>query len=388
MPPAAPPQGDSGGSQSSLGILWVIGSIFAIGAIIWHFFGYEIKVGFIKLRLFEAHLIGYFSPDGDMLKESLLATNVYDMDMDWAITISNIIGDYFKYPVAVFLLILLVSLYMSHANLRFSKIYDMLRLARQEQEVWPQISPVVDIDLIKEDIGKGPWAMAMNPMQFAKQYKLINVEMVADKKSPWKAEGVYKATVDKERAMRVFVNQLGAEWHGIDALPIYAQALFAVFAARVEHDTPSAAALLQQLSRSSSKGSPDYTGMSRLLQKHIRSKAVERCVTRHAYVYTVMASMIELARTDGVLATADFLWLKPIDRKLWYMLNCVGRRVAFSEISGPFAHWLAEKEMGRPLYSPMVDEAIKGLELAMERTLYTPEEGEEVPLLGGNEGNG
>lgn len=385
MPPP-PPQGDSGGNQSSLGILWIVGSIFAIGAIIWHFFGYYLKVFFIKLRLLEAALIGYFSPDGEILKEALLSTDVLQMDLDWALYLSTQLGQYFKYPVMLALLVMVVSLYFSHANLRFNKVYNMLRLAKQEQEVWPQICPVVELDLVKDDLNKGPWAMAMNPMQFAKQYKLIDVEMVADKKSPWKAEGVYKATVDKERAMRVFVSQLGPEWRGIDALPIYAQALFAVFAARVEHDPQTAAALLQQMARSAAKGSVDYTGMSRILQKHIRSKAVQRCVTRHAYVYTVMASMLELARTDGVLATADFLWLKPIDRKLWYILSCVGRRVAFPEVAGIFAHWLAEKEMGRPLYSPMIEEAIKGLELAMERTLYTPEEGENIPLIGAENG--
>ncbi len=34
---------------------------------------------------------------------------------------------------------------------------------------WPQITPVLDLDLIKTDIDKGPWAMAMTPMQFCKR---------------------------------------------------------------------------------------------------------------------------------------------------------------------------------------------------------------------------
>ncbi len=50
---------------------------------------------------------------------------------------------------------------------------------------------------------------------------------------------------------------------------------------------------------------------------------------------------------DGVQASADFLWLKPIDRRLWYMLNTVGRQTPFAEVAGPYAHWLAEREMGK-----------------------------------------
>ncbi len=374
--------GDPNADKSSLTILWAVGALFAIGVVIWHFFGLYFKIFFLKVRLFESHLIGFFSNDGDVIAEQIRATDPFLLDLHWAGVLGNLVGGYLQYPVIGLLIAMIVTVYFSHANLRFSKTYDMTKLAEQEKQNWPQISPVVNLDLIKEDIHKGPWAMAMPPMTFAKQYKLITVEMIPDKKSPWKAEGVYKATVDKEKAAHVFINQLGHPWQGIDKLPMHIQALFAVFAARVEHDSNSATAMIFHLAASAAKGKPDYTGVPKLLKKYIQSKAVQRCVQRHAYVYTVMASMLALARTDGVLATADFLWLKPIDRRLWYILSSVGRQVAFPEVAGIFAHWLAEKEMGRPLFSPMVEEAVKGLELAMERTIYTPAENEEIPLLG------
>ena len=87
-----------------------------------------------------------------------------------------------------------------------------------------------------------------------------------------------------------------------------------------------------------------------------------------------MASMLELARTDGVLASAEFLWLKPLDRNLWYMLNCVGRQTPFPEISGPFAHWIVEKRLRRPLKVPMVAEAVDALDVALSDIIYNPEE--------------
>ncbi|HRE30934.1 MAG TPA: phosphoesterase, partial [Candidatus Berkiella sp.] len=126
------------------------------------------------------------------------------------------------------------------------------------------------------------------------------------------------------------------------------------------------------------KGTMDYSDTDEYIKKY-KSKAAELCQKRHAYVSTVMAEMLLLARTDGVLASADFLWVKPIDRRLWYILNCVGRQVSVPEVSGVFAHFFAERELSRALTVPMVDEATNALEKAIINTIYVPEEGEEIP---------
>ncbi len=55
------------------------------------------------------------------------------------------------------------------------------------------------------------------------------------------------------------------------------------------------------------------------MNKYKNSRPVTRVLRAHAYVLTVMASMLLLARKEGVMATADFLWLKTIDRTLWYI---------------------------------------------------------------------
>lgn len=262
--------------------------------------------------------------------------------------------------------------------MRFNKSYNMDALARQEKGNWAQIAPVVDLDLIKEDIMKGPWSMAMNPMQFCKKYKLLKVEIEADKKAAWKEGGVHKTTVIREKAAQVFASQLGPLWTGEANLPPHTRAIYASFLLRAEHKPDDARALLDSLSLSAGKGAIDYSEVDEIIKKYGNNKVVKRCLERHAYVMTVMAELIEVARLDGVYATSSFLWLKPVDRRLWYMLNTVGRQVAPSEVGGPFAHWLAEKKMGRALSVPMVDEAVNGLELAISNMIYTPDE-EESP---------
>ena len=87
-----------------------------------------------------------------------------------------------------------------------------------------------------------------------------------------------------------------------------------------------------------------------------------------------MSSLLHAARDDGVVPSAEFLWLKVKDRRLWYMLNSVGRQTPFAEVGGPFAHWRAEQEMGRSCRAPMIDEAIKALEIAVKEVKLSPKE--------------
>lgn len=121
-------------------------------------------------------------------------------------------------------------------------------------------------------------------------------------------------------------------------------------------------------------GKLDFTGVSEAAMKYANDKAVQKVIGKHAYVLTVMASLLELARNDGVFATSDFLWLKPVDRRLWYMLNTVGRQTAVPEVAGVYAHWITEHKIQRPLLVPMIDEAVKGLEIALNEIVYEPEE--------------
>jgi intracellular multiplication protein IcmP len=250
----------------------------------------------------------------------------------------------------------------------------MKDLADLEKMNWPQITPVIGLQLDKKDIDKGPWAMALTPMQFCKRYKLL------DEHKPQPREGMTRkewnrieVTLRRGQANRLFAIQLGAVWQGTKRLSPHGRALFAIFAARYHSDTKAAQKLLNQISASST-GKIDYTGVDELLRKYEGHKHIQEIVHQHAYVLTVMASMLEVAREDGVQASADFLWLKPIDRRLWYMLNTVGRQTPFVEVAGPFAHWVAEKQIGRRLLVPMVEEATNALEIALKEIIYRPDE--------------
>jgi intracellular multiplication protein IcmP len=186
------------------------------------------------------------------------------------------------------------------------------------------------------------------------------------------------AGVRKGDAKRVFTLQLGPYWSDFEHAPPQAQALAAVFMARMNRDRSAADKILAELDKSYSQGKINYGVATETLKKYQNAENVQEIVSKHAYLLTVMASLLQASREDGVVPSAEFLWLKPVDRRLWYMLNCVGRQTPYAEVGGPFAHWRAEQTMGRRSLVPMIDEAIKALEIAVKEVKLSYKELNEL----------
>lgn len=375
MPPQQQQQGSGG--DNSLAPLWITAGLFVFGWIIWLYAQDYIVAFVLKIRLFEAGFMSLFSSSATTLTgliKNIPPTKYHSVTFNDLVSISNLVGEYYKYPVAIGLGILAVIIYFSQPTSRFRRTYTMQTLATEEKKNWPQISPVVGLDLIKEDLTKGPWAMTLTPLEFAKRHNLVVQERIIPSDAMLSHRYQIVLSIKRGEAERIFSIQVGRLWINPDQLNIQTQALFAIFAARIDGARESAESLLTQIARSASAGKLDFSGVRELLKKHRENKKVVKIRQSHAYILTVMASMLKAAREDGVLATADFLWLKPIDRILWHMLNSVGRQTACVEVGGPFAHWLAEIELNHKLYVPMVKPAVDALEGALKEILCKDED--------------
>lgn len=275
------------------------------------------------------------------------------------------VGTWMSWVMCPLMVVLAAVMYFFLSNRKFTKVYSMQSLRDAEQENWPEIKPILSLDLVKEDIEVGPWAMAKTPLDFCKEHKMVSPTTV-NQRSVWK--------LDSGAAHQLLTMQVGPVWTGAKDLPVYIQALVIIFIARAERERDVANHLLAQISRSAGGGKLDFAGVRELIHdKYAHSRILRWLEQRHAYVYTMMASLLEIARTDGVLASSEFLWLKPVDRRLWYVLNTVGRQTSVVEVAGAHAHWLAEKKIGRALRTPMVTEAVKALEDNMLDTLHIAE---------------
>jgi intracellular multiplication protein IcmP len=367
--------GGQGGQQDdSMGILWIVGAILVFGSIVAYVFKKQIVTFYFKIKLFEIGLVSFFTHRLDDVRYTLLTVDPTTLPYQEVIKLGDTVGNYLRIPFVLLLTGLAYFVYFKNSTRVFKRTYSMKQLATLEQTNWPQITPVLKLDLVKTNIDQGPWAMAMTPMQFCKRHKLLEEHKAQPREGMTRKEwNRIEVTLRRGHANKIFALQLGSLWQGVEKLPLHVRALFAVFAARNQNDTQAAADLLANISRSSAT-KLDFTGTEELLKKHVNHKAIQKIINSHAYVLTVMASMLMAAREDGVQASADFLWLKPVDRRMWYMLNTVGRQTPFAEVAGPFAHWIAEREIGRRLIVPMVEEATNALDKVLKELIYIPDE--------------
>ena len=368
-------------TDQTANFFWVLVMIFGAALVVWWLRPQWIVVPIFDFRLVEVYMLkGLITSwdefarmlhlpmpsmhDLNVIEHFILTTHPSKVDFDDFSQVNVYLGHWMRYPVIAILLAMAAIVHFKHTSLRFRTAYSMKALRKSEVENWPQITPVLSLDLVKEDLEKGPWAMAKLPLDFCREYDMLEQKKKGDK-NVW--------AVKQGPAYRLFAMQLGHLWPGATRLPIHVKALIAIFIARAERDGRASHQFLSQIAASAATGKLDFTGVTEYIQAHQDSRIIKWLEKRHAYTNTLMASMLEIARAEGVLATAEFLWLKPVDRRLWFMLNSVGRQTAVIEVSGLFAHWLAEKKLKQAIKTPMVKEAVVGLEEAIENILYVDE---------------
>lgn len=381
---AAPEQQQGGGGDRAYDLLWLAGGIVISVLLLWYFEKIYIVKTIFLVRIFEIKAILYFFYGVEKL--SLFTKlpipipplqNLFDwldfmnsnyggaVDFPVIMKLSTDVGKYLLIPVSILLLSLGGVLFLGGSTSKFKNIFTMKQLKISEQKIWPQITPLLKTNLVEVPLDEKPWAVALDPMRFCKKNNLIRQET---------KDGKITVSLKNGAAYRVLSLQLGPKWQGPERLPSHLKALFAIFAARISSDKKSAEDLVNQIAKSAADIKPNFAGAEELLKKHINSKQVQKTISLHGYITTALASLLVAAREVGVLATSEFIWLKPLDRRMWYMLNSIGRPTTFAEVAGPYAHWLAEKKLGLPLLVPTVEEGVKGLEIAMKEILYKPEE--------------
>src|SRR3990167_2070372 len=369
-------------TDQTANFFWLLVLIFIAAFSIWYFDKRDVVIPFFWLRTHEIDLLRYLSsiwisatknlhlPTPDLSRLNQLQyymKTVNPATVSWKefSRINLEIGRVTRYPIILILIMMAVFMFFRFGVAGLHTLYNMKTLRDFDQPEWPQITPVVSLDLIKEDISKGPWAMAKLPIEFCREYDLLLLKAV-NKKQVW--------TLKHKTAYRAFVVQLGLLWTGIDNLPIHIQALIVIFMARVTGQRPLAKKILSQIALSAATGKLDFTGVSEAIKQFDSHRFIRWLEARHAYVTTLMATLLEISRSDGVLASAEFLWLKTVDRRLWYVLNSVGRRTATVEIAGVFSHWQAEKRIGRALKTPMIKNAVDALDESLQNILYVDQE--------------
>ena len=233
-------------------------------------------------------------------------------------------------------------------GVKLRRSMNMSSLAESESRVWPWLKPVLGKKIIDHPIDKGPWAMGLSPLEFARKFDLLDGQVV-----------------NRDRAEKLFASQLGSLWESPDRLRRSTRALFACFCAQACGNGKVAVRGLETLALTMPSGSPDYGFVQGLLDEHYKDPRIQAVLQKHAYASTVISAMLLEARKHGVLPPSFFIWLRPSNRALWYTLNGVGRSTPFSEASGVHAHRLAEQVAGHGIELAYVVKCVDALEKAI-----------------------
>lgn len=305
---------------------------------------------------------------------------IYDWDNMLALT--AVTGSYYRW---LFTPVLLYMAWISFTSLDIKSIYErffsMRTLLQNNIEAFPCIAPVARRDILSLPLNSGYWAACRSPLQYASDHQLIidkagniipkkwlleAVTDMANDKSPLLQKGGNQGIcLDKNKTAALFIKQLGPRFESVDKLPSHLMGLAAAFMEFGCGDKAVGQKMLDGMSlsyRDDADGKPiklSIGNAKKIIKQYENDSRVIAATRYHnAYISTWMVSLLLLARSKGVLANSQYIWLRPVDRTMFYTLNQVGGRRPWAESIGPWHHFIYEEMAKQPIIQPSMLSAI------------------------------
>ncbi|MBQ7456491.1 MAG: hypothetical protein IJS54_02615 [Desulfovibrio sp.] len=308
-----------------------------------------------------------------------------------------------------------VFLWQASPRERYAKTLSMEDVLRTNAKHNPALLPILSWgrSLLLEDVDHGPWMCARQPIQFAAMHGLlrkqgsnepvpeswlVGSDGLANLQSPI-LQGKARCSFDTNRCRAIFQAQMGPLWQW-EELPGYMRVLAVAFCCFGLDAKDEAHHLLASLNRGfqgptqaqgwhcswhppfvvkAKPAKPRCTIHLPQLSKELLAlrthPEIVSCLKAHnRYAYLAMLALFAFAKRKGVLCTQEFIWLRPVNRTLFYLFNTMGRRTVWVECAGPWAHYQAECILARdpdfeginvPQNQVFVLEAIRGLARAL-----------------------
>ena len=290
--------------------------------------------------------------------EAVFAGRVDIMSVEWGTltTISSGVGLQTRFPVLILFLGVAALVMLKMKGGKYRTVYSLAggmdrkrpSFLHYQSQAWPVTAPSVDFSPENAGPNEQPPKMPLYWMR-ANQIDIKN--------------GVF----DEAKAADAFARQLGTTWVDIASAKIHVQAVAAICVASIRDIKGDKAAKLRgDLARIWTSDPKNAEGRTRKLIARILTPktgdASKTVTANHAYTNTAIVGLLTYTRKrSGVLASAEMLWIKKVDRFLWYALNNTGRRAFMVEAAGIFSHFQAEHVKKGKLIEPWTKNAIDGL---------------------------
>jgi len=137
---------------------------------------------------------------------------------------------------------------------------------------------------------------------------------------------------------------------------------------------------LNNSARDAAHGFANLTVAQWIFDKYKNHPMAAKLFAVHHWEYTYLFELLVQAKRQGKCGHWEFLWLKPMNRTLFYVLNTVGRYTPHTESGAAFAQYQYERRCARMDHVPVhkgpdgvwrhtiyVDKALQALQLEWER---------------------
>lgn len=321
----------------------------------------QISSGIRWIRVMELSLASLFTDRYDVLLAQLKALAPEDIRPFYLFRMTEVTMEFYRYPIMAILLIMAVIAYFVKDKHPYARRFDLEGIAKEQAEAFPVTRPIIKFNPLTANhrsLGSPvperlpPFAEALSPE-----------EWVVHNSIP-----MQQGIIDRDAARLAFAKQLGGRWKGVSRLPLHARALFAAFALKASGKRSESDEFLGELSRQWEPGkglvlsSAMRKEIIRIIADPKMGRVMEKIAAQHSFSTPALLRCLNMAREQGgVLAPAQFLWLRAVDRSLWYAMNNLGRGAVHIEGAGSMAHYRAEKSAGKPIPNPLVEPAIDGL---------------------------
>jgi intracellular multiplication protein IcmP len=335
----------------------------------WHA---EISAGALLVAHREMQAIAWVSDRFTQADIGVQRADPAGVQFDQLVRLYRHIGTEFLYPAMALVLGLAASCFFRAGNAKFTRAFDLDKLMAEQAKTSRCTAAFVGRNLTLSGVRAGdprPADPALHVSEWIAKYA--------------QRDGRF----DEASARREIVRQLGAEWKGRGAASPTVRCMLAVFALHGAGRREEAAGLLGLLSEGLPVDKADGgVGPAEPLAFDPKTLAVAdrvlaetkaavwaiEIMDAHHFTAPGLMSVLNAARLrSGVLAPAQFAFLKLVDRRLWYALHALGfeqdgliahphpsQRI---EAIGARAHWAAERAVSAPIPTPEFDAAIAAI---------------------------
>jgi intracellular multiplication protein IcmP len=379
MPPPHPGAGRSWASQddyAGFNFLVIMAGICVFGYLLWIYYHAQISAFVMTIMHDEIQFIDQFSARYRVADQQMAQSAPSGVTLKDLYGITQAVGMFFRIPATALIVILAAICSVRAAPSRFKRHFDLDGLIQEQASQFPVASAFANrhLQLLP------PQAKQLLPADYA----LTPAEWIE------RFATGSSGRLSEYKAREALAMQLGDRWDGPMGAAPAARLLFAVFALHLAERRDdalrllgAAAASLSDAKKEGENGPHEPLNLSvelmadvdRVLNEEIepKQKAVAmKIASGYAYTTTALMALLTAARIKaGVMAPAQFVWLKLVDRNLWYALHSLGYEIEGIgryihpnprvEALGARDHWAAERIAGRAILKPYLDGAIAAL---------------------------